>query len=434
VRRRGEGWGFPAPGARGVASGEGVSAASETVAREVLPNGMTLIVGENPTAPVVALTLLVAVGSRDETVETNGVTALLGRVLLKGTRTRSALEIAGAAEDAGGAIESAADQEYSELRARGLAGHWQTLLGLVHDVATAPTLATEEIERERDALLAQIRGLEDQPFQVANRLLNRAVFGRQGYGLPTSGEAETVRGLARADLARHYEASWTPERMVLSVSGQVRADEVLAEAARLFGGVRRGSRAPGGAPLTARPRATRVEERRPAEQAQVLMGFLAPPIGEHEYVATKVLNALLGGGMSSRLFRVLRDEQGLAYAVGSFYPTRREMGRIVIHIGTAPGNAAAAEAGVSREVDRLQAEPVPEDELVRGRAFLQGSFALDLRGNARQSFYRGFFELLGVGHGFLARYPGLIEAVGSSEVQRVAQRYLVEPAVVVVGP
>ncbi len=167
------------------------------VTRQVLPNGLTVLVRENRGAPVVAVTLLSRGGAADEAPERNGLTALLGRVLLKGTRARAAVEVASAAEDAGGGIESGADQEYGELRAWGLARHWLRLLALLHEVATEPRLADDEIERERGVLLAQIRGLEDQPAQIANRVLARALFGPRGYGLAD----ERRRGDRRSDHA-----------------------------------------------------------------------------------------------------------------------------------------------------------------------------------------------------------------------------------------
>ncbi len=399
-----------------------------------LPNGFTVVVQENPAAPVVAMTLFVRVGSRHDTAETSGLTALLGRTLLKGTRSRTALELAQAAEDAGGALESATDQEYSELRARGLARAWRTLLALLHEVATAPTLAVEEVERERATLLAQIRGLEDQPFQVANRLLNRALYGLHPFGLPTAGELATVRRLRREELWRHFETFYRPERMVLAVSGQLAAAETVEAVTRVFGGLERGPGGPSVVPPPTERVAPRGGEARATQQAQLLVGFLAPPAAQADYAPLKVLNAVLGGGMSSRLFRALRDEAGLAYAVGSFYPTRGETSRLVVHIGTAPANVGRAEADITRQLARLRDEPVTEDELERAKALVTGSFALDLRTNARQSFYLGFFELIGLGYGYVGRYPGAIEAVTAADLQRVARRYLVEPAVVTVGP
>src|SRR5262249_55034302 len=148
--------------------------------------------------------------------------------------------------------------------------------------------------------------------------------------------------------------------------------------------------APGGpepalAPPPARRARERVSEARPTEQTHLLVGYLAPPIVHPDYAPLRVLNALLGSGMSSRLFHALREEAGLAYAVGSFFPTRREVSRIVVHIGTAPANARAAEQGMLREVGRLRDQAVGEEELARTKTYLTGSFDLDLRTNAHQS-------------------------------------------------
>src|SRR5207247_1626402 len=191
------------------------------------------------------------------------------------------------------------DQEYAEVTAHGLARHWPRLLGLIHEVVSQPLLAAETVERERDVLLAHIRGLEDQPFHVASRLLARALYGEHGYGLAPSGDPDRTR--------------------------------------------------------------------------------------------VRVPTAVLGGGMSSRLSRTLRDAEGLAYSVGSAYPTRRGTGRIVIHLGTAPPSAREAEAGIHREVERLRADGVGEDELQRTKTYMTGAFALDRRTNARQSFSLAFY-------------------------------------------
>ena len=404
------------------------------VARLVLPSGLTLLVRENWGAPVVALTLLSRGGSAEEAPELNGVTALLGRVLLKGTRTRKAIEVASAAEDAGGGIESGADQEYGELRAWGLARHWPRLLSLLHEVATEPRFRDEEIERERGVLLAQIRGLEDQPAQVANRVLGQSLFGAQGYGLPSSGEEATVARLGRADLFDRFTETYAADRLVLAISGAVTADEVLGEAGRLFEGLRPRGAAVGAPPPPERPIRLRQRQASPTQQAHLLLGYLAPPVAASDHVALKVANGVLGGGMSSRLFRALRDEDGLAYSVGSTYPTRRGAGRVVLHIGTAPENVDVAEVGLRREVDRLAGEAVADDELARTKAYLSGSFVLARRTNGRQSFYLAFYEVMGVGAEYVLHYPALLEAVDATQVRQAARRHLVEPAAVVVGP
>jgi zinc protease len=425
----------PVAPAGGPAAAGACGARRAPPARRVLDNGLTLVVQESPSADVVAMTLAVGLGSRDETPESSGATALLGRVLLKGTRRRSAVEIARAAEDAGGVIESSADQEYAEIQTRGLARHWPELLALLDEVVGEPALEAAEVEREREALLAQIRALDDQPFQVASRLLARALYGERGYGLPSSGTAASVTRLTRDDLRAHLETGFVPGRMVLAVSGAVEAGAVLAEAAGRFGARPVGvGGAPEPAPRPGRPWKARDRETRPTQQAQLLVGYLAPPIGEPDHVATKVLNAVLGSGMSSRLFRTLREDRGLAYAVGSYFPTRRGSSRIVLHIGTAPENLAVAESGLEEVIGGLRETPVASEELARAQTSLVSGLLLDLRTSARRSAALAFHELMGVGAGYLDRYPELVLAVTAAEVQAAARRHLVAPAVVTVGP
>jgi predicted Zn-dependent peptidase len=243
-----------------------------------------------------------------------------------------------------------------------------------------------------------------------------------------------VEHLERAALVAHFERTFDPARMIVAVSGQVSAAEVLPEVERVFGTLPRRGGEPAVEPPPLRPVTPRVVESRATAQTQVLVGFLAPPIGHPDHVPLKVLNAVLGGGMSGRLFRTLRDEEGLAYSVGSFYPTRRDSSRVVVHIGTAPENLARAEAGIAREIRALQDAAVPADELARAKAYLTGAFDLDLRTNARQAFYRGFFELMGAGHAYVGRYPAAVEAVTGEAVRRVAAAWLTEPATSVVGP
>jgi predicted Zn-dependent peptidase len=407
----------------------------EAVGTEIrLPNGLRILVREHPTSAVVAATLLVGVGSVHETAAANGVTTLLGRTVLKGTRSRSGVELAQAAEDAGGGLEAATDQEYCELRAYGLARHWRRIVDLLREVAAEPSLEPEEVRREREVLAAQIRGLDDQPFAVASRLLGRALYGSHPFGLPTIGELEAVTRLGRAELLQHRETFFTPGRMVLAVSGQVSGPDVLAHAAERFGPWPRGAAPPPLPGVPPIPVTARLREIRPTQQAQLLLGLGAPPLGHPDHVPFRVLASVLGGGMSSRLFRALRDEAGLAYAVGAVYPTRRHASRLVLHIGTAPANLVAAESGIRGELMRLRDEPVPEPELDDAKAALVGAFTLDLRTNARCAFYLGLFELLGLGHRYVRRYVEAVEAVTVGDLERIARRYLVEPAVVVVGP
>jgi len=204
------------------------------VLRQRLPSGLTILVRENPAAPVVAVSLLVRVGSGWERPGTSGVTNLLQQVMVKGTERRGALEIAETAEGIGGSVSASAETDFSEIRGSALARHWRELLELVADIALRPALAASEIEGERRVVLSAIRSRTDQPFQRALETLMEQVYGGHPYALPSLGRREVVARLGREDLLEHYRQHYRAGRTVVSVSGQVAAREVAAEIARLF--------------------------------------------------------------------------------------------------------------------------------------------------------------------------------------------------------
>ena len=402
--------------------------------RERLPSGLTVLVRENTATPVVAASLFVRVGSRWETEANAGITYLLQQVLLKGTATRSALEIAEAAEALGGGISASADMDFSELRATALARNWKKMLELLSEVALRPTLPGTEIEGERRAMLIALRSRQDQPFPLAMDTVMSRVYGEHPYGRPVLGRAAALERLDRAALAAHHERFYRAPRMILSVSGDVVAREVVAEITRLFAAAPAGEGAPEPTLPAAEARADRTVLVKPAAQAQVLVAFLAPPIAHADYAAVKVLATALGGGMAGRLFTEVRDKQGLAYSTGGAYPSRRGPGVFYAQLGTAPANQARAEAAMLAEIERIRRDPLGPGDLGRAKAYLLGQFALDRRTNARLAWYDAFFEALGVGPGFAERYVRAVEAVGAEDVQRVARTYLSTPTIVTLGP
>jgi zinc protease len=404
------------------------------VLRHRYPNGLTLLARENPAAPVVAVSLQVRMGARWERADEAGVSNLLQRVMVKGTARRSALELAEAAEEIGGSLSAAGDTDYSEIHGAALARHWKELLALVAEVALSPSLPPEEIENERRVILAQIRNRGDLPFPLTFDTLLAALYGPHPYAHPALGRREAVERADRARLLGHYRRHYRGGRMVLAVSGQVSARAVLEEAGRLFAGLPDGDEAVEPLPPPAPPARARQTLERPAAQAQVLLGALAPPLAHPDYAAVKVLSTLLGGGMAGRLFTELRDRRGLAYSLGSIYPSRRDTSFLVLYMGTAPDNLARAEAGLRGEVERVRTERVAPEELARAKAYLLGTLAMDRRTNARQAWYLAFFELAGVGHGFVERYARDVEAVTPEDVHRVARSYLEDPLVTILSP
>lgn len=412
----------------------GFGRAEPTTERRVLSNGLRVIVRETPGAGVVAVSLVIRAGSHFEDEARSGITNFLQRALVRGTRTRTAIQLVQQAEDIGGTLEASADVEHAEIRGEALARHWEGLLTLIADVALQPALAPEELELERRLILGQIDTRTDAPFAFALDTLMQELFGRHPYALTPVGTRLAIERLTRDDLLAHRAAMYRADRMVLSVSGGVPADQVFRVARRLF------SKLPGSSevvepatPVLPTPGRRRVLER-PAQQTQILVGYVAPGLFDGDYPAARVLAALLGGGMSGRLFGELRERQGLAYSVGTTSPFRTGPGVLVSYMGTAPTTAAVAEERLLAELDRARAEGVGPGELSRARAYLLGNLAMDRRTNARQAWYMAFFELVGAGWQYPDRFAQEIERVSAADVIAAARRYLVHPTIVVLRP
>jgi predicted Zn-dependent peptidase len=408
--------------------------AQGVVARHVLANGMTVLVREDAGVGVVAVSLMVRSGSAFETADTAGVTNFLQRMMIRGTRRHTALSLAEAAEELGGSLEASGDVEYAEIRGTALARHSEALLDLVAEVAMEPTLPAAEVDKERALLLGQIRTRSDQPFSRAFDTALAELYGSHPYAWPSLGRQESVTRVDRNTLLARYAEVYRAERMVLAVSGNVSRSRVIAHAEKLFKRLPRAggrSSAPSGEAV---PTGERRVLERAARQAQVIVGYLAPPLTHPDYAVVRVLGAVLGGGMSSRMFVELRERRGLAYSTGVIMTYRTGPAFFVPYLGTAPANADAALAGILSEVERVRDQPVDERELARAKAWLLGNLAMDRRSSTRHAWYMGFFELVGGGFDWPYRYARAIEAVTVGDLARAARQYLARPTIVVLRP
>jgi predicted Zn-dependent peptidase len=427
---------FLAVGLTGLAAAGGIPgrAWAQTVTRTRLPNGFTLLVRENPTAPVVGLSLIVRVGTRWETRDEAGISNLLQFMVVRGTEKLDGAQIVEAADRMGGSIDAWGDVDASEISATALSRHSAEILDLVADVTLTPTLPSGTTEAVRDFILNQIRNRADKPYDVAVDTMLARLYGDHPYAWSPLGRRESVERVVRDALIAQYRRHYLPAEMFLAVSGRVRAREVLAHVEKRFGGMPTGPRPPLRAPAIPPPAATREALEVPGAQAQILAGGLAPTMTEPDHAAVKVLSTVLGGGMAGRLFSDLRDKQGLAYTTGVIYPTRVDRAFIQAQLGTAPENVDRAEAALGDQLARIRREPVSADELRVAKAYLLGNLAMDRRTNARQAWYLASYEAAGVGHEFLDGYVAAVKAVTAADVQRAANLYLATLRTVVVRP
>ena len=415
-------------------AGPACAQTAEPVRQTRLPNGLTVIVRENAVAPVVALSLQVRMGTRWETADTAGISNFLMAVMVKGTAKRNGSELAEAVAALGGKISAYGEADYSEIRASALSRFWRELLALTAELALEPRLAKEEVDRERDWLLSRVqRRLDNAPSRAFDELF-ALLYLPHPYGLPVLGTRASLPRIDHAAIVARYRQFFRPDSMVLTLSGQVNADEALAEIRGLFGAMP----AVGPAPEPSNPTPSQSVRRRvieqPAQQTQILMGGLAPPLDHPDHATVKVLSTILGGGMAGRLFAELRDKRALAYTATSFYEPVKETGALVLYLGTTPETAAKAEQALLAEVERIQREAVSDEELRRAKQFLLGRYAMDRRTNERQAWYLAFYDVERVGTSYPARYRLAVQGVTPSDIQRAARTYLGTLTTVVLGP
>jgi len=427
--------GFAALGLLAAASLAGAAdGATGAVARTRLANGMTVLVRENPTAPVVGMSLMVRMGTRYETRQMAGLSNFLQLIVVRGTTTRDGTEIVNAADRMGGSIDAYADADYAEITATALSRFWSDMLDLVADVTLRPSLSDGTVQAVRDFLVRQMRNRADKPYDAAFDALLARTFGDNPYGWDALGLKESVERMDRAALLAHYRRHYVPGGMVLAVSGKVKRQDVVARAERLFGAL---SAAPAPAPNTTpppAPAAARAVLTVPGAQSQILMGGLAPSLTDPDLAAMKVVTTVLGGGLASRFFSELRDKQGLAYTTAAREPLRVSPGYFLALLGTAPANQEKAEAALREQLERIQKQVVSDEELRVAKAYLLGTLAMDRRTNARQAWYLASLETAGVGYEFLDRYQAQVRAVTAADVQRAAQKYLATLRTVVAEP
>ncbi len=395
------------------------------VQRMVLPNGLVVLVCEEPSLPVVTLRLLTDAGSRRDPSGKEGIAQLTARSLLLGTSKRSAVTINEELDFMGASLLSGVDRDYAGLTLRVLKKDLSRGFDLFMDVLTQPTFPEEEIRREVEKTLAAIQASEDQPDDVAERAFTKALFSTGPYGHPVEGLKETVQGMTRDDLTRFYRAFYRPTDSIFVVVGDVKTEEVKA---RLLPFLSAWPKVevpgmPSPPPFEKGPKQVKID--RSITQANIILGHGGVARGNPDYYALTVMSYILGGGgLTSRLMEEIRNERGLAYSVYSFFDPGRDQGSFQIVLQTKNGSAREAISLSLEEMEKIRKEPVLEKELEGAKKYLVGSFPMRFDTQGKLSQFLSQVEFYGLGLDYPEKYPFLIQSVTREEVLRVARTYL----------
>ena len=320
----------------------------------------------------------IGAGSRDEEPGEAGVTHFIEHLLFKGTERYSALEIAEIFDGLGGELNAATSREHTLVYARVPDHHLETALDVMSDMVFSPAFA--ELDSEREVVLEEIAMYEDAPQELVHDLIADAVFADHPLGRPVIGTADVIESLPREAIARYHRAMYVPGNIVVAAAGNMQHEQVVELVSRAL--ERRGS-ANGSSPnvrppLVQAPPPRLRFQRKETEQYHVCLGAAGISRSDRRRFAASLLDAILGGSASSRLFQEIREKRGMAYAVYSFVSQYTDTGQIGIYLGTREDNLADALAIAAEQIDDIASRPVPARELERAKENLKGRLLLSM--------------------------------------------------------
>ena len=420
----------PAPGAP-------VQAALPAVSDTRLPNGLRVVTVERHELPLVSAVLTVPGGAASDTASSAGLANMAAELMTKGTKTRSATQIAREVEALGGSIGSSADWDGAGLSIGVKADQLDRAMAVMADVARNPAFAQDELDRARAQAIDGVQVSLKNPAQLAGYVANRAVFGAAAYGNVRTGTVKSLTALTRDQVIASYRAHWRPDNATLIVAGDITPARARMLAAQHFGSW---TQSPGTAPASQSdsappaPRAV-VVDLPGAGQAGVVIARPGIARSDPQFYATSLANAVLGVGFSSRLNQEIRIKRGLSYGAGSSLGARRQAGPMTASTQTKNPSAAEVVALVLAELKRLGGEPVPNAELQTRKEVLIGNFGRATETVDGLASLTSSYITTGLALDELKRYPAAIQGVDPAAVQAAAARYL-DPAkasIVIVG-
>ncbi len=406
------------------------------VSKTTLPNGLTVLVGQERQLPMAVIVAVSRGGVRAETQDTQGLSNLMAQLLLKGTSRRSATQIASDVESLGGALGAFSGRDGFGLSLQLLSEDLPEGLALIHELLTDATFPKEELDLQRQLILKELEARDDDVFDLGGRLLRRTLFASHPYRFDPMGSKETIARLTREDCLRFAKQYLVPGNLVIAVFGDVQADPVRQTLERQFGRL-----TPAQAPWPQTLPEEKLDGIRqasltlPKEQSVIMMGFPGTRVTAADRDTLDVLTAILSG-MSGRLFQAVRERQGLSYTLGAVHVPGWDPGYLMVYAATRPGDRQAVLDTLQRQVELMARDGVTEEELAQAKQYLIGAHRLDIQRLGGLAKRCALDELYGLGAQAWTQYESRIRAVSAAMVQEAARQYLRLPqrAEIIVGP
>ncbi|HWQ35961.1 MAG TPA: pitrilysin family protein [Blastocatellia bacterium] len=411
------------------------------VERIELPNGLIVLLSENRALPAVSISAAVRTGERFVSDEKAGLASLAGKMLDEGTTSRTAHQIASAIESVGGALQTTGGYATTSVSVTALSGDLDQGLELTADLLRNPLFPEDRLQLEVGKRLAEIVARQDEPQIVASEAFNEIIFAGTPQHRPLIGYEQTVAKLTRADLLAYHQRFFVPNNTILALAGDFSVAQTARRIEQLFADWEP-------TPQLSLPEVPRPQRQQPVtrfinrdkEQVNIYLGHLGIERSHPDYHALRVLDTILGDspGFTSRIPRVLRDEQGLAYTTYCHLARSAgiDPGRFVAFIGTSPENLEQAVSGLRQQIESVVVAPPTTAEVETARDYLTGSFVFEFETNAQMASFMISAEIHQLGSDYPLRFLSEISRVTADEVWRVAQQHIAPDklTLVAVGP
>lgn len=381
-------------------------------------NGVRVVLENIPTVRSVAIGIWIRTGSRNETPELNGISHFLEHMFFKGTNTRTAREIAESFDSIGGQVNAFTSKEYTCYYAKVLDNHASFALEVLSDMFFNSTFDEEELIKEKNVVFEEIKMYEDTPDDIVHDLLSQAVYQNHSLGYPILGTEDTLHTFTGETLKQYVADTYTPENVVISIAGNIN-ESFIKEVESYFGSyqgemAKRDDQSPSF-------HSDRISRKKETEQAHLCIGFQGLKVGHEDIYSLIILNNILGGSMSSRLFQEVREQRGLAYSVFSYHSAYQDSGIVTIYGGTGSKQLNVLFDTVQETLGKLKQTGITEKELKNSKEQLKGSLMLSLESTNSRMSRNGKNELLLKRHRSLDEIVDQIDQVTKLSVDEMAK-------------
>jgi len=392
------------------------------VQQEVLPNGLVVITEPMEHVHSVSVGIWLRSGSRREPAELNGISHFVEHMVFKGTARRTAEDIAREVDSVGGMLDAFTAKEMVCFNTRVLDEHLPKAFDVLADMVLEPKFAPDDIAREQSVILEEIRMTQDNPEDLVHELFTQNFWTPHALGKPILGTPETVSAFNRDTLRKWFSRWYAPNHLVITAAGHLTHAQMVDLVAERFTKLDPTDGGPAESAPEAAPHIT-LRSKRELEQVHLCLGVPALPLTDERRFAVSILNNILGGGMSSRLFQNIRERQGLAYAIFSEMNSYRDAGILSVYAGTSLETAGQVIRSILEEFQRIKDEPLGEEELRRAKDHLKGATLLALEGSGSRMNSLARYHMYFNRHFTPQELIAMLEAVTAGQVQQLAREF-----------